>query len=359
MSLTEDKQLSFENQNIFVGIDVHLRQWTVTIRSKNLFLKTFSMDPSPVLLHNHLKKHYPGANYHSVYEAGFCGFWIHRELTALGINNIVINPADVPTTHKEKARKRDKVDSKKLSKTLSTGSLEAIYVPDPFHEQLRSLCRLYRKEVNHRTRLKNRIRSFLHFNGIPIPPRGELYPWTRRFIEWLESIEFTEESSQDYQDFCIEELKQTKQRILAITRKLRNFSKSEPINSIVNISLRSIPGVGFKTAMTFYCEIIDIHRFENFDKLSSYVGLIPDCDSTGDNENETGLTFRRNKYLRYMLVESAWTAITKDPALTLKYEELVKRMKAQYAIIRITKKLLSRMSYVWRNQTKYTKSIVK
>ena len=108
MSLREDKQLNFENQNIFVGIDVHLKQWAVTIRSENLLLKTFSMDPSPVLLHNHLEKHYPGAKYSSVYEAGFCGYWIHRQLTSLDINNIIVNPADVPTTHKEKSRKRDK-----------------------------------------------------------------------------------------------------------------------------------------------------------------------------------------------------------------------------------------------------------
>ena len=32
-----------------------------------------------------------------MYEAGFCGFWIHERLTALGIDNIVVNPADVPT----------------------------------------------------------------------------------------------------------------------------------------------------------------------------------------------------------------------------------------------------------------------
>jgi transposase len=46
---------------------------------------------------DHLWKHYPGASYHSVYEAGFCGFWIHRELQAHGVHNIVVNPADVPT----------------------------------------------------------------------------------------------------------------------------------------------------------------------------------------------------------------------------------------------------------------------
>ena len=35
---------------------------------------------------------YKRQEYHSVYEAGFCGFWIHERLTALGIDNIVVNP---------------------------------------------------------------------------------------------------------------------------------------------------------------------------------------------------------------------------------------------------------------------------
>jgi predicted esterase YcpF (UPF0227 family) len=87
------------------------------------------MDPNPQKLMQHLKKNYPNAYYHSTYEAGFCGFWAHRALCKLGINNIVVNPADVPTTHKEKTQKRDKRDSRKLARELADGSLEAIYIP--------------------------------------------------------------------------------------------------------------------------------------------------------------------------------------------------------------------------------------
>ena len=56
--------------------------------------------PEPEALHKYLVSNYPGANYFSVYEAGFCGFWIHEKLMDLGITNIVVNPADVPTLKK-------------------------------------------------------------------------------------------------------------------------------------------------------------------------------------------------------------------------------------------------------------------
>lgn len=59
-------------------------------------------------------------NYFSAYEAGFSGLWPHYKLTELGINNIVVNPADIPTTQKEKVQKEDKRDSP-LSKKRRVG----------------------------------------------------------------------------------------------------------------------------------------------------------------------------------------------------------------------------------------------
>jgi hypothetical protein len=59
--------LNFINQHFFIGIDVHLKQWKVTIRSAGIELKTFSMNPSPQELYQYLQKHYPDGTYHIVY----------------------------------------------------------------------------------------------------------------------------------------------------------------------------------------------------------------------------------------------------------------------------------------------------
>jgi len=67
--------------------------------------KTFTQDPQPQILRNYLEKNFPNANYYSAYEASFSGFNNHRELLNLGIKNIVVNPADIPTTDKERKQK--------------------------------------------------------------------------------------------------------------------------------------------------------------------------------------------------------------------------------------------------------------
>lgn len=104
-----------------------------------------------------------------MYEAGFCGFWIHERLTALGIDNIVVNPADVPTKSSEKLRKSDAVDSGKLARSLRANELKGIYTPDSVSLEMRSLIRLKNSITKDTTRQKNRIKSQLRYLGIEIP----------------------------------------------------------------------------------------------------------------------------------------------------------------------------------------------
>lgn len=90
MKCVQRNKLDFSGQNIYVGIDVHLKSWSVAILSEHSVLKRFGQSPEPELLHKYLVSNYLGANYYSVYEAGFCGFWIQDRLTELGNTNIVL-----------------------------------------------------------------------------------------------------------------------------------------------------------------------------------------------------------------------------------------------------------------------------
>ncbi|GHV48724.1 hypothetical protein FACS1894181_05300 [Bacteroidia bacterium] len=100
-------KLNFEGQNIYIGLDVHKTSWTVCIMTKELEHKRFNQKPSAKDLAGHLEKNFPGGTYYSAYEAGFCGFHARLELLKCNIHNIIVNAADVPTTHKEKAHKDD------------------------------------------------------------------------------------------------------------------------------------------------------------------------------------------------------------------------------------------------------------
>jgi transposase len=119
-----------------------------------------------------------------------------------------------------------------------------------------------------------------------------------------------------------------------------------------------VPGISTFSAMTFLTELCTIGRFQSLDKLASYVGLIPNTDSSGEQETTTGITNRRNQFLRHLIIECSWIAVRKDPALLMAFERLSKNMPKTRAIIHIARKLLNRIRYVLKNQKEYVPAVI-
>jgi transposase len=357
---TQSNKIDFKGQNIFVGFDVHLKNWRVTIMTDHLPHKTFSQPPKPEILHQYLVKNFPGGTYYSAYEAGFCGYWIHNKLEELGINSIVVNPADIPTTDKERDQKDDTRDSQKIARSLSKGELIPIYVPSLKTLEDRTLVRTRSMLVKDITRYKNRIKSFLYFHGIDYPEslNSTSNHWSKRFLDWLSNIEMREKSGKESLNIIVTTVKNLRVQLLQTTRQIRELSKTEYYKEWVEL-LRSIPGIGIITAMIILTELETINRFHNIDKLCGFIGLVPSKHSSGEKDNTGGLTKRGHSVLRSALIESAWIAAMRDPALLISYNVYCKRMKPNEAIIRIAKKLISRICYVLKNKHPYEFCIVK
>ena len=157
----ECTKVQFTGQHVYLGIDIAKKSWKVCIYLGKVYHKHFAQPPDPEVLVDYLHRNFPGATYHSVYEAGYFGFWIHRELIRLGVDSIVINPADVPTTDKERRTKTDRVDAAKLARALANGELTAIYVPERFLQEGRRLISIRVAFVQKQTQAKNQIKALL------------------------------------------------------------------------------------------------------------------------------------------------------------------------------------------------------
>ncbi len=353
------KKMDFTGQNIYIGLDTHLKSWTATIRVEDTFYKTFSQDPDSKTLSNYLKRNFPGANYFSAYEASFSGFSAHRGLNKLGIKNIVVNPADIPTTDKERKQKDDARDSKKIAEQLAASKLVGIYVPCIEAEGDRSMLRFRRTLTKEITRNKNRVKSFLYYHGKTIPEQfADKKYWSKRFTKWLQELELPSESARVTLTGIVELVEFLRKKQYQMLKRIKELSQTKQFKQNTEL-LISIPGIGLITAMSFLTEIEDSARFSNLDKFCSFVGLIPTTNSSGEHEAVGSITKRQNKILRSLIVESSWVAIKNDPALMLAYQKLVKKMKPTKAIIRIAKKMLNRIRYVLREQKSYEYAIVK
>jgi transposase len=346
-----NEKLDFRGESIYAGIDVHKKQWNVSIMSTLKEHKTFVQPPDPIVLANYLKCNFPNASYYSVYEAGFSGFWIDEALRKEGIINIVVNPADVPTTDKEKKQKRDQVDSRKLCKALREKNLIGVYIPTQEHLEDRNAVRQRKKLVGDLVRCKNRIKGLINYYGIKVPVEYDVSYWPKAFIVWLNQVQLTQPSGTLTLQLWLEELQFIQKLKKKLDRHLVQLARQKYVTQVT--LLRSIPGIGLIGALTILTELGDMKRFKRFDDLCSYVGLVPNVYSSGETEHVGHLTKRKPLHLQPILIQCTWKAVGKDPALLMAYQQWCKVMKANKAIVRVARKLLSRIRYVMINEKKY------
>jgi transposase len=351
--MSKVKALSFEGETIYCGIDSHKSNWKLNIRTEEVELRNFSQNPDPDLLSEYLNRNYPKAKFKAVYEAGFSGFGIQRSLSALGIECIVVNASDVPTSDKERKRKDDKVDARKLSRQLAEGNLRGIYIPDIAMEHARVLVRQRWRLVQDQTRCKNRIKHLLMCNGIKVEAKGS---WSRKYVRALEMVNCSEPLKVAL-NLAVGEYKQIRCLLKEALVAIQQLSKQQPFVQVQKY-LQSVDGIGLINGMVIQTEIQDIKRFKILDTLCSYAGFVPDIRSSDERTVVKGITNRCNSFLREAIIESSWMLIRKDPAMLMKYKEYCRRMNTNKAIVRIAKHLLSRIRYVWTNQTEYQKAIV-
>ncbi len=348
----ETKLLDFSHMKIHVGIDVHKRQWSVTILSKAIHHKTFSQPPDPSALKHYLDHHFPRAKVICAYEATKLGFWIQRALTSYGYECLVVNPADIPSTSRESQNKADPVDSRKIARTLQAGLLKGSHVPSIVTEGDRQLFRFRKKLWGDLVRIKNRIKDKFLFSGVQIPKELDNPYWSKAFLKWIGEVEMPSSSARLTIDLLLEQYHFVYRHFLKTSVEVRKLLRSSRYK-VNGKLLRTIPGIGPLTSVQILTELEDIKRFTSFKKLNSFVGFQPTSYSSGDHDWKGQLTNRKHRALRSALVECAWQSVQNDPAMLCRYQELIKRMTKKRAIIVMARKLLSRIYHVLKEQEPY------
>jgi transposase len=349
---------NFDTQTIYVGMDVHKGSWNLGIYLNDVFVKNVHQKPNPQTMVNYLQTHYPHAKYKAAYEADKFGFWIQRQLTALGVECLVVNPADIPKSQKDSLQKTDARDARNIGLRLQSGVLRGIHIPEEEQEADRAFFRHRKKILKDLNRCKNRIKGLLAYVGIDIPEPYDNASWSHNFITWLKALHFKYSTLRRTLDYQITQMEFLRKELLSISNELRKMMREQRHKTNYYL-LRSIPGIGPLTAASIIVELGNVKRFPTFNQLNSFVGFLPMEHSSGASENKLSLTVRKHRQLRSDLVESAWTAKRTDPAMALYYNEQIKRKDSKVVIIKIARKLLNRIKYVLQNQQPYEMGVVK
>ena len=323
----------------------------MTICSMGIEVAHFTQKPCVRTLSEYLKRNFPGGQYLSAYEAGFCGTGIHEQLRELGIDNIIVHAADIPVTDKQKKNKTDLRDSRTIASNLQAGRLTGIHILSREQQELRSMFRLREARTKEVTRANNRLKAFLMYFGIELPEGLVKKEYlSLKALEWLSNLELASTAGSITLRQYIEDLKYQRKELYRITKSLR---EQVQLNHLpVYDCLVSLPGIGGVTSMGLIAEIADFSRFDDPDQYCSFLGFCPWEDSSGDTIRTKGMQPRCNRHLRPLLIEASWIAIRTDRALFAYYSKHARRSGKQ-AIVKVARKLALMARAVALSKQKY------
>ena len=339
------KSIQYEGKKVSIGIDVHANSYHVTCVVLGEVVKRATIAGNSEGLISFIGNHFDKSQVRTVYEAGFSGFELHRQLEGAGIRNIVVHAALIEISSRDRV-KTDKRDSKKMAIQLDSGRLKGIRVPSRAEEAARVLHRTREQLVRERSAIKAQIRMRFYQFGYQVAKPKETLTFFK-VEEGLKNPLAVEVK------FGIRALVSVWQALNVEIRAIEIEQKRQEAKDRKNEVYDSIPGFGFQTRRILSTELGDMSQFANERCLFSFSGLTPCEYSSGEHERKGHISRQGSARLRHVLVEAAWSAIKDNAELRRNFEKLAHRIGKKRAIVAIARKLLGRARALFRKEEMY------
>lgn len=247
------------------------------------------------------------------YEAS-CGYGhYHDLLRPLAARVLVAHPGHLRLIFRSK-HKNDRNDAERLAKLLYLGETPTVHVPTPEVRAWRELINCRGQLVAKRTRAKNAARALLRSAGVVVPKKPGL--WTKAGLTWLRELELPTASQRLRRDLLLEEVEALTRQVQRVEQELNRQARKTPAVAL----LRTIPGVGARTAEAVAAFVDDPHRFRTAKAVGRYFGLVPCQDQSGDRNRLGHITREGSPIVRQLVAEAAWQAIRRSPRVRSFYE---------------------------------------
>lgn len=331
-----------EGNVIFVGIDVHKRNYAVVAVADGMRpIKFGNLPADPAHLIAFLRRKFPEAKLKTAYEAGFSGFVLHRALAAAGIENLVVNPASIEVAANDKV-KTDRRDAAKIADELMRGKLVSVRIPTLEEEHARLLTRTRAQLMAKKTSLGNQIKARLVQFGLL--KHDDERVMSLKLLREIADLELAFELK-----FAIDCLGVLYCEVHRQIKRLEGEIAVQAQRDAEREALyRSLPGFGPLTARTVANELGDMSQFPNERAVAAFVGFTPKENSSGtdkwgrERKRRGHITRQGRSLLRYFLVEAAWRAIEEDPSLKKVYDRIKMSAGGKRAIVAVARRLLIR-----------------
>jgi len=269
--------------------------------------------------------------------------WFAEMLSELG-HELLVGEAGKIRAQRPRKQKHDRGDAQLILQLLVRGDFPKIWLPSAEERDVRVLVEHRHQLVELRTRAKNGLQAMALSYGLR--KRGRL--WSERGQEELKRIPLREGMGRRRADL-LRLLAQLNQWVKELDRRIAEEATQRPDAQ----RLMTHPGVGPQTALATVLVLGPVERFPDAGHLTSYLGLIPQEESSGGRQRFGHLTKQGNRLMRFLLVEAAGIASRFDPGLKRVYRRLAFRKGAAIAKVAVARKLAIRLFIMLRDQIDY------
>ncbi len=341
---------------LYLGIDQHARQITISLRDENgdvVQARQVSTQPEKInAFFQRLTRERARNDEPFIAVLEVCGFndWLIAMLRNYRCKQVIlIQPEE------RKKRKTDRRDAAALSELLWVNrgrllegkpvrGLRQVDIASPTDQENRRLTTLRKESRQARTRIINKIKHIIRRHNLQWHLPTKTFP-TLAAIAWLKKLVLPAIDRLEM-NHLLEDLEHAEQRF----EELEDVIAERGDDSEQAMLLGSMPGVGRFTALALSCRVGRVERFPRAHSLANYWGLTPGCRNSGENNQRLGsITKAGSSMARWLLAQVAYQALRKDGRLREWYKRIKRRRGSSIARVAVMRKLAT---IVWHMLTK-------
>jgi transposase len=269
--------------------------------------------------------------------------WFIELVEDLGHELWIGDAAQIRASYVRK-QKTDKRDAGHILKLVVEGRFPRLWTPDREQRDLRQLVLHRHKLVEIRSRVKNELQHLSLNKGL----QRQAKLWSQAGQKLLRELPLRPWAGCRREDL-LGLLAMLDQQVGKLDGAVQTAAEQHASAKL----LMTQPGVGPNTALAFVLTLGDVSRFRRSKQVASYLGLIPQEESSGGRQKLGAITKQGNRLVRSLLVEAAQIAVRYDPGFRKQYLHRCHQKPKGVAKVAAARKLAVRLYWMLRTQVAY------
>jgi len=326
----------------YIGLDVHKKTISYCVKDAAGQVQSEGMVASTRQELNAWIKTLPQPRMMAMEATIFSG-WIYDHLLPHAEKVKVAHPLMLRAIAVAK-RKNDRLDAAKIADYLRCDILPECHMASTAIRDRRRALRYRSLVVKQMVQMKNRVSGLLMETGVSYSKSQLHRAGYFKDLMWMHPE--VSDAIRPLLKFCRERIDQAQE----LDRRLVGSLERDPLLSKRLERLRTVPGVGSITALTWALEVGDTARFRTIKQAVSYCGLCGDEKSSAGKTMRTPISKQRNKHIQCVLIEAAKLAVRQNHELAMVYDKELQRGNPNRATLAVARKLVAYLLAVDRRK---------